>query len=75
RGLEAIKPVYTNLKGWPEPTEGIVEWEKLPHAAREYLEFLEWESGAKIGMVSTGPDREQTMAMPEFAEMLRDLEG
>ena len=73
--MEAIRPVYTKLKGWAEPTEGIVEWEKLPRAAREYLEFLEQESGAKIGMVSTGPDREQTMALPEFAEALRELEG
>ncbi|HVO69936.1 MAG TPA: adenylosuccinate synthetase, partial [Aggregatilineaceae bacterium] len=75
RGIEAIRPVYTKLKGWSEPTEGIVEWDKLPREAREYLEFLEQESGAKIGMVSTGPDREQTMAMPKFAEALKQLEG
>jgi adenylosuccinate synthase len=75
RGLESIKPVYTKLKGWSEPTEGIVEWEKLPKEAREYLGFLERESGAKIGMVSTGPDREQTMALPEFAKALKEMEG
>ena len=60
--------------GWAEPTEGIVEWEKLPKAAREYLEFLERESGAKIGMVSTGPDREQTMVLPEFAGALEEIQ-
>ena len=79
RGMEAIKPVYTKLKGWTEstggPTEGIVEWEKLPRAAREYLEFLEQESGATIGMVSTGPDREQMMVLPKLAEALKELEG
>ena len=75
RGIESIKPVHTKLKGWSDPTEGIVEWEKLPKAAREYLGFLEKESGAKIGMVSTGPDREQTMALPEFADALKELEG
>src|SRR6201997_2027878 len=75
RGLESIKPVYTKLKGWSEPTEGIVEWEKLPKAAQEYLGFLERESGAKIGMVSTGPDREQTMALPEVAAAFKELEG
>jgi len=75
RGIESIKPVYTKLKGWTEPTEGIVEWEKLPKAAREYLGFLEKESGAKIGMVSTGPDREQTMALSEFAGALKEIEG
>ncbi len=75
RGMESIKPVYTKLKGWSEPTEGIVEWDKLPKEAREYLGFLERESGAKIGMVSTGPDREQTMALDEFAGALKELEG
>ena len=55
RGLESIKPRYTNLKGWRESTEGIAEFDKLPQAARDYLRFQERESGARIGMVSTGP--------------------
>ncbi len=38
-GLEQIKPVYTTLKGWREPTEGFTNSTKLPKAAREYLEF------------------------------------
>jgi adenylosuccinate synthase len=67
QGLEQIKPSYTTLKGWRESTEGITDFEKLPAAAKEYLRFQERESGAKIGMVSTGPDREQTMVLPEFA--------
>lgn len=66
RGLEAIKPVYTKLKGWKQPTEGTKTFGELPKAAQEYLRFLERESGAKIGMVSTGPDRDQTMTLPEF---------
>ncbi len=70
RGLEAIKPRYTTLKGWRQSTEGITEFDKLPQAAREYLIFQERESGARIGMVSTGPDREQTIVLPEFAEAL-----
>jgi adenylosuccinate synthase len=69
-GLEQIKPRYTAMKGWRERTEGIQEFDKLPTAAQEYLRFQERESGAKIGMVSTGPDREQTMTLPEFAEAL-----
>ena len=70
QGLEAIKPRYTTLKGWRESTEGITEFDKLPRAAREYLAFQERESGAKIGMVSTGPDRDQTIVLPEFAAEL-----
>jgi adenylosuccinate synthase len=73
RGMEAIKPVYTKLKGWKQSTEGITEFEKLPKAAQEYLRFQERESGAKVGMVSTGPDRSQTMVLPEFAAALEEI--
>ena len=73
QGLEQIKPVYAILKGWRTSTEGITEFDKLPPAAREYLRFQERESGAKIGMVSTGPDRDQTMVLPEFASALLSL--
>ncbi len=72
-GLESIKPRYTTLKGWQQSTEGIPEFEQLPKAAQEYLRFQEREAGAKIGMVSTGPDRDQTMILPEFADTLKSL--
>jgi adenylosuccinate synthase len=70
QGLESIKPVYTKMKGWKQSTEGITEFDQLPKAAQEYLRFQERESGARIGMVSTGPDRNQTMILPEFAAAL-----
>jgi adenylosuccinate synthase len=73
QGLEQIKPVYTKLKGWQQSTEGITEFDKLPQAAREYLRFQERESGARIGMVSTGPDRNQTMVLPDFAAALDSI--
>jgi adenylosuccinate synthase len=72
-GLERLKPLYTTLQGWQESTEGITDFEKLPKAAQEYLRFQERESGAKIGMVSTGPDRDQTMILPEFAAALDEI--
>jgi len=70
RGMEEVEPVYTKMKGWKTSTEGITEFDKLPKLAQEYLRFLEKESGAKIGIVSTGPDREQTVTMPEFSAAL-----
>jgi adenylosuccinate synthase len=73
QGLERVKPVYTKLKGWRTSTEGIKDFDKLPKAAQEYLRFQERESGAKIGMVSTGPDRDQTMVLPEFAAVLNEI--
>jgi adenylosuccinate synthase len=69
-GLEAIKPRYTTLKGWRQPTESITDFDKLPEEVREYLAFQERESGARIGMISTGPDRGQTIVVPEFAAAL-----
>ena len=75
RGLESIKPIYTRLKGWQQPTDGIRTFEELPEAAQEYLRFQERESGAKIGMVSTGPDRDQTMVLPEFQAALAELKA
>jgi adenylosuccinate synthase len=72
-GLEAIKPRYTTFKGWRQSTEGITKFDKLPKAAQEYLAFQERESGAKIGMVSTGPDRGQTIVLPEFAKALNAI--
>src|SRR5271163_1217595 len=71
RGLESIECFYTKLKGWNESTEGITEFDKLPKIAQDYLKFLERETGAKIGMVSTGPDRDQTMTLPDFAQALK----
>jgi adenylosuccinate synthase len=73
QGLEQIKPVYTKLKGWRQSTEGVTDFEKLPKAAQEYLRFQERESGARIGMVSTGPDRNQTMLLPDFAAALESI--
>ena len=70
RGFDAIEPVYTTLKGWNTSTEGITDFEQLPQLAQDYLNFIEKESGARIGMVSTGPDREQTMTLPGFADTL-----
>jgi len=72
-GLLKIKPIYAKLKGWRQSTEGITEFDRLPEAAREYLRFQERQSGAKIGMVSTGPDRDQTMVLPDFAAVLNSI--
>ena len=71
RGLESIKPLYAKLKGWRQSTENITQFEQLPKLARDYLRFLEQESGARIGMVSTGPDREQTITLSDFDRALQ----
>ena len=70
---DQIKCIYAKMPGWRTPTVGITKLEKLPKAAREYLNFLEKESGARIGMISTGPGREQTIFVDEFADELKTL--
>jgi adenylosuccinate synthase len=72
-GYEQIESVYKTMPGWRTSTQGIIQMEKLPKAAREYLAFLEKECGARIGMVSTGPGREQTMFVDEFSVGLKTL--
>jgi len=65
-----IECIYRKLAGWQRSTHGITKLEKLPKAAREYLAFLEQETGTRIGVISTGPEREQTIFSDEFARHL-----
>ncbi len=58
--LEGAKPIYKSFKGW-KSSKGIKEFDKLPLEAREYIEALEELSGAKIGIISTSPDRDDTI--------------
>jgi len=74
-GYQQIECIYQKMRGWRTSTQGITKLEKLPKAARDYLNFVEKESAARIGMVSTGPGREQTMFVDEFKVKLRELTG
>jgi adenylosuccinate synthase len=73
--FEKVEPVYAKLPGWKSNTFGVSDYEQLPPRAKQYLAFLEKETGAKIGIVSTGPDREQTAFTADFAAVLDDLSG
>jgi adenylosuccinate synthase len=70
-GYAKIHPIYEKMPGWKTSTQGIRTMAKLPKAARAYLAFLEKQTGARVGMVSTGPDREQTILVEEFADELK----
>jgi adenylosuccinate synthase len=72
-GFEKIEPVYTRLPGWHSSTFGVNRYEQLPQRAKDYLNFVERESAAKVAIISTGPDRDQTIFMPEFMQMLQAL--
>jgi adenylosuccinate synthase len=55
------EPVYETFEGWKESTVGVSEWDKLPANARAYLERVEEVAGVPVDMVSTGPDRDETI--------------
>ena len=59
--LRRVEPIYATLPGWQSSTEGITELSALPARAQQYVEFLSREINVKIGLVSTGPKREQTI--------------
>jgi adenylosuccinate synthase len=49
--------------GWKESTVGISNWDDLPQQARDYLRRIEAVAGIPIDMVSTGPDRDETILL------------
>ena len=61
--LGEVEPVYEELPGWETDITGIRRYEDLPLNARRYVERLSECSGARLGIVSVGPDREQTIIM------------
>jgi adenylosuccinate synthase len=59
--LERCHPVYEELPGWMESTVGIRSYDALPKGARAYLKRIEELAGVPIDLISTGPDREETI--------------
>ena len=63
-GADAVaecEPIYEEFPGWKESTFGLTKWEQLPESAQRFLLRLAAVAGAPIALVSTGPDREQTI--------------
>ncbi|HEU4376538.1 MAG TPA: adenylosuccinate synthase [Telluria sp.] len=56
-------PVYEEMAGWTESTVGAKSLAELPAAARAYIKRIEELVGVPIDMVSTGPDREETIVL------------
>jgi adenylosuccinate synthase len=55
-GYDGVEGVYKTLPGWRTPTQNATKFSDLPKAARDYLAFIENETEARVGMVSTGPE-------------------
>lgn len=65
-GADAVagcKPIYETLPGWSESTFGVKSFDALPENAKAYLKRIEEICGAPVAIVSTGPDREETIVL------------
>ena len=58
--LQKVKPIYETFPGW-EKVEGIADYEALPDSAKAYIETIERVSGVRVGIISTSPDRDDTI--------------
>ncbi len=62
-GLDRVSPVYETFPVWPGTVRGVTQYDKLPSEAKKYLRRIEEVVGIPIFMISTGPDREETIVV------------
>ncbi len=60
-GTEEITPVYREFKGWKTDISGVRTYDALPQELKDYVAFIEDYTGVPVGIVSVGPDRDQTV--------------
>ncbi len=58
---ERVQPVYEQFRGWKQSLEGIDRFEQFPEALKTYITFLEEKTGVEVALISTGPNRNQTI--------------
>lgn len=61
--LEHCEPIYDEMPGWTESTVGIKRYEDLPLAAKNYLKRMEEVCGVPVDIISTGPERDETIVL------------
>jgi adenylosuccinate synthase len=64
--LERVEPIYEELPGWQRPTSGLRRFDQLPTEAQSYIARLCELVGARIGIVSVGPGREQVITVNDL---------
>ena len=64
--LSNVTPVYEEFEGWMTDISGIREYDQLPANAKKYVERLSEVAGVPLGIVSVGPNREQTIVLKEL---------
>ncbi|MCX4027608.1 adenylosuccinate synthase [Endozoicomonas sp. SM1973] len=58
-----MEPIYEEMPGWQESTIGLQSYEQLPENAKAYIKRVEELVGAPIDIISTGPDRKETIVL------------
>ena len=61
-----VKPIYETFPGWNKSTFGMKEWKQLPDNAKKYIIAIEKIIGVNISIISTGPERTQTIDKKSF---------
>lgn len=64
--IEKAKPVYKEFEGWSGDISHVRNYEDLPKAAKEYIEFIESETGVPVGMIGVGPERNECVLRTEY---------
>ena len=68
--VERCKPVFRTFPGWKSNTYGLRKLSDLPSSARKYLEFIEEFLKAPVAMISTSPERDDTIFYPAFDTLM-----
>ena len=63
------KPQFISMPGWQDSTFGVKQWQDLPANAQDYLKKIEAITGIPIHIVSTGPERDETILIKHPFEL------
>lgn len=64
-----IEPSYSSMKGWQQSLKGMQNFNELPEALKSYISFVEQQCEVEISILSTGPDRTETLVKSSFPEI------
>ena len=65
RAQAAVKPIYETLEGWSQTTAGARSWAELPAQAVKYVRYIEELIGAPVALLSTSPERDDTILVTD----------
>ena len=72
--LDKVEPQYRKVRGWRQPLAKTTDFSKMPAAFKDYLRIIEELIGARVAIVSTGVEREDTILLPERLGGILDLD-